>query len=667
MSYQRILVKVGKKSNIKLSKAIAERAITIQETFYKINSKQFDLLIIEGINEQLDEVQKIVDACNEKKLDMVVFGSSRVAKEYNIKKIETIEELQQIVYEKTGVNVFTDINKRVKSSEEKKQDNSVENNNEFNDAQADESTHTDTKDEKASNEVESNSEIAHKVQEEHKRIEAEQQRNIAELKKRETELNRKVENLQEEKNDLLRKISKTQEEISKVTNRKDEEIRVQKEECNRAIEENKKLTNKVQELSNKISELDEQSLEVEKCNDKIAELESSIERYKNDIGELRDTNQEYRDKVVKKSTMVDGYQRVTKNIIDALYIQTKSNKEIRESLTRVKEEKERIEINANSLSSNNRNEMDRLANENIKLKSEAKSVENKLNEELRNKNEEIVKLNGEVNKWRARAVNNNNGEIDETIIVKECNSRIITVTGSGSNGITTTAMTIAETLSSTNNVVFIDLDMDMPMADAWFMKNPVIEGNSMKNTGLAMFLEEGIGKIRDSLNNMNNLEYCGALIKVKINRGGQLRYLSGIYYDIEEEKVYTANYSELFDALSEKFEYIIIDMGKLGRNRLSKRLYKAISDIAYKNIVVTENDVFEIRNFKARLDMLHIKTDNINWLINRSKTTAVADRIKTMLYGYKYGVVPNVELQENVESFNKNSLTKSKFYLAVEI
>ena len=107
-------------------------------------------------------------------------------------------------------------------------------------------------------------------------------------------------------------------------------------------------------------------------------------------------------------------------------------------------------------------------------------------------------------------------------------SQVITVFGSGSFGITTTAMSLAQKLAATSKVLYIDFDLVSPMADSWFKINPIINNipgtmnGSIQNSGLGLFIEHGINIISQHMNNIIKL--------VNKTKGGGLHYLSGLYY-----------------------------------------------------------------------------------------------------------------------------------------
>lgn len=238
-------------------------------------------------------------------------------------------------------------------------------------------------------------------------------------------------------------------------------------------------------------------------------------------------------------------------------------------------------------------------------------------------------------------------------------SQIITVFGSGSFGITTTAMSLAQKLSATSKVLYIDFDLVSPMADSWFKRSPILNNipgtvnGSLHNTGLGLFIEQGVDTIGKFTSKI--------IIPVSNTKGGGIHYLSGLYYRPDAYKLATANYDEFFSILGNNFQYIIIDFGRLGSSEISDQLIKAVSDISFKNIVVTTTNNFEIRNFKNKLNDLHIRLDNVAWLFNMCTTTALDPKVKELVKPCSYDMLPRMEQYGAQENFLRVNLTRDRF------
>lgn len=243
-------------------------------------------------------------------------------------------------------------------------------------------------------------------------------------------------------------------------------------------------------------------------------------------------------------------------------------------------------------------------------------------------------------------------------------SQIVTVFGSGSFGITTTAMSLAQRLAATSKVLYIDFDLVSPMADSWFKINPIVNNipgtmnGSIQNSGLGLFVEHGVNIISQHMNNIIKL--------VNKTKGGGLHYLSGLYYRPDSYKLATANYEELFNLLGSNFQYIVIDFGRLGCSEIGDQLIKVVTDIASRNIVVTTTNLFEVRNFKSKLNNLNINMNSIAWLFNMCTTTALDTKIKDSISPCRYDMLPRMEQYGTQENFLRTSLTRDRFGLFVD-
>lgn len=261
-------------------------------------------------------------------------------------------------------------------------------------------------------------------------------------------------------------------------------------------------------------------------------------------------------------------------------------------------------------------------------------------------------------------INSGNG-----IQIPPCNytgkGMIIPVFGSGSVGITTTAMSLATKLASSARVLYIDFDMVEPKADGWFKETPlvkdipeVIELGS-KATGLGILMEKQVTFF---------LTYMSTIIKRIANaKAGSLDYISGLHVRPDIIKLISADYTTFFNVCGNNYTYVIVDLGRLGSSEINDKVIKMVSDIAYRNVVVTNNNKFVVRNFKAKL--LTNKIDNkIMWLLNMCENTSVDDMTKKGISPFEYGLVPfSMDLFGKNSDFSKTRLTRDKFDLFLKM
>lgn len=239
---------------------------------------------------------------------------------------------------------------------------------------------------------------------------------------------------------------------------------------------------------------------------------------------------------------------------------------------------------------------------------------------------------------------------------------IIPVFGCGSFGITTTAMSIAQKLSQTASVLFIDFDIVLPKADGWFNRNPIIkeipDGNPMNTnqTGLGLFLDRQVGYF---------LQYSNYIINniaSSTKGGGKLDYISGLYVKQDPIKLISADYTTFFNFCGNGYDYVIVDMGKLGCSDIGDQLIRMVSSIAYRNVVVTTNDKFEVRNFSVKLTQNRIDKSNTFWLLNVCENTKnLEEQVKKCIRPANYSMMPfSMDLYGKRLGFSNNKLTRDR-------
>lgn len=247
-------------------------------------------------------------------------------------------------------------------------------------------------------------------------------------------------------------------------------------------------------------------------------------------------------------------------------------------------------------------------------------------------------------------------------IVYNGRASLIPVFGSGSYGITTTAQSIMQKLGTNTKVLYLDFDLVSAKADAWFGKIPLckkvpgINVNDRRMTGLGIFYERGI---QDFINNYDNI-----VNMIERNRTGAIDYVSGIYYRVDNVKVTTADYSTLLNYLGSMYDYIIIDLGRLGSSDINDRLIKLITDAAGKSVAVTTSDIFDVRSFRARLQENNIIIANIAWLLNMCNSTSIEDKIKQLITPAQFGLmITDTSMYGSREKFTRNKVNKDKLEL----
>lgn len=493
------------------------------------------------------------------------------------------------------------------------------------------------------------------------------------------EYDNKLEKAQEEKDDILKnqslmqsELNELQDKLLKLQSRLDSEV-----EYKNSLYSNEKLTIlKLISINNQLEllkeEKDKLSTELQDNIEQIDKLTSENDTYRTEIQKLKLEQSESEIKFEKQlSDAMDttnksnsGYEKKIKelqNNISSLENQIKINESrTKQEVTKLKQtlastqsrlsttesELQQKESDYNSLlmqSSADSSGVAALTSTNQALERLNKSLTEKLNKatkELSALKSDHIKVSSQLENYKQQcsqlndtlssltSIGGTGVQTGATIrpIRYESTARIVTVMGSGSFGVTTTAMSIADRLSVTSSVLYVDFDMVSPQADTWFKKSPLCRNvpganpTDIKSSGLGIFYELGIGIFSKYAGNI--------IIKCLQTKGGGIDYLSGCYYRVESSKVIIADYSNLLNILGQKYDYIIVDMGRLGSSELGDQIIKAFTEISSKNVVVTPQDQFNIRNFILKLNENSINTMNISWLLNMCNTTTLNNKIK---------------------------------------
>lgn len=243
----------------------------------------------------------------------------------------------------------------------------------------------------------------------------------------------------------------------------------------------------------------------------------------------------------------------------------------------------------------------------------------------------------------------------------ESMATIIPVIGYGGFGVTTTAMSLASKLAMTSKVLFLDFDLVRPCADAWFTHSPYIKNPKLPPnrswTALSIFYELGIRALMDNLNS--------ALTLREKTKGGGIYYFAGAYNRIDSSKLATADYSGLLKLLGDNYQYIVVDMGMIGRSEVNDLIIKRFVEVSRKSVLVTIPDGFEIRSIKERLRDIGMDKGEIAvklaWLLNKCETTVIDDKVKRQIPS-AYGLITNEPgFVRNKDKFSKAKITRDKF------
>lgn len=499
------------------------------------------------------------------------------------------------------------------------------------------------------------------------------------------EYTEKINEINTERDKLVLKLNEMQSNIEGLHNKIEDLSMLADTEATLRINTFDKLKtaiNKIVDLSDKLNllknERDELQIKFDRIYNENKENSETINNLKKEAVLLK-ANSDEADKRVELATK---YSEEEKNKIEEQLSEIKAKLSVTEQQLNQKEAQYIQLVTASGMDANGASalvETNKTLEGITKTLREQLGAASKENESLKRK---VTEANAAISSYKSQvnqlsnaikdAASNGGGGvaayIGSSMLIKPINytgkATIIPVFGSGSYGITTTAMSLATKLGATSRVLYIDFDIVSPRADAWFnimplcRRVPGINPQDRKMTGLGIFYELGIQVFQSNFENIVNT--------VDKTKGGGIDYLSGVYYRVDTIKLATSAYTELFNFIASKYQYIIVDLGRLGNSDINDRLIKIITDITDKSVCVTTSDRFDIRTFKTKLVESSIDASKIAWLINMCSSTNIDEKTKDIIKPAQYGIIlTDTALYGAREKFTRNKLNKDKFELFI--
>lgn len=310
---------------------------------------------------------------------------------------------------------------------------------------------------------------------------------------------------------------------------------------------------------------------------------------------------------------------------------------------------------------------------NINLRSQLRAKSEELERGVRERaelNATIRKLNEDKNGLSntiKTMTNGMQGGISQKIMIPKINYNgknfVIPVFGSGSYGTTTTAMSLAYKFAEKASTLYIDFDLVSPKCDVWFRKPPLCNiPNSYDNgkdysTSLGIFFEKGA---RYFLDNYGHIVFNR--LKTKY---GTLDYLTGVYAKIDTYKFMAADFSTLLTSLGNTYQYVIIDMGRLGSSELTDAIIagitRAVCERGNRCVAVTTPNNIEVRNLRKKIMEVGIDISSIAWLVNMSKSNKIDDKaLKNIRPALASTMIFDPDLYGLTQTFQEENRSRNK-------
>lgn len=523
------------------------------------------------------------------------------------------------------------------------------------------------------------------------------------------EINKKVEEEQIKNNELQKQIENEKEQFEKIKQEKEKLEETLKEKENDILKINEELETIKQEIqSNDMSEivkgketqikdlqdkLDTNSKNYVSCyNQKINCINEIIkikDLYLESIHSLKGQEEWLEKDKNELQEQIANYQKEIQNLNEKIETLEFSNEELKDSkelvnslnakLNEMKElvsqrEEEIQDLKIDMEDAENRlAEYDSLNIEELEDKYKVEQDKNKqllkqiatLKENNTNDSEELFstktinrKLERELNQLKltlAQNVNSNsNCELDCNYMGR---AKVISVCGSGSYGITNTTISIAKNLKG--SVLIMDLDCLSPKVDSWLHSNPIHTNlpdiaRITNKTSFGALIEKGLDYV---------MEYEKEILApISKNDKLKLDYFSGIYEECEPSKLMQINFTYFMNYIGNKYDYIVVDLGKLNATQIGTMLYKMFSKIAYKNVIVTLNDAIDVRSMLLKLSRLKINDTNMLWLLNFATSNVLDTNITKNIRTNKiFALSKSLKIYGEQMDFMQVSILKDQF------
>lgn len=464
------------------------------------------------------------------------------------------------------------------------------------------------------------------------------------IKKAEDRIRDLEEKLSEERNNSAEQLNKINEQLEEIR-----ELEEKASQLNESLESIEKLRAEASEeienlngvISGKDSEIIELKINEENLNSKIEELEDKlnnneqvanlskeVERLEDTVDELRSTVEEKEQKINSMVDHIGGGVEVIDSIKENNNTLVAVNKGLQEKI-------------------------ENLEGENGVLQSDNKKLNNSINalrESERQLRDNLKAMAG---------INMTDGEISVAPIKYSGNAKMIHVFGHGSYGTTTTAMSTAVKQGQNAKVIVVDMDITSPSFDQWTKKSPYVVSQpgvpKMLQTGLGVLIKKGFKAFMVSAN---------AIGTIQSNKSGAIDYITGLYGTVPSREIAAAQFSELLNYLGEKYDYIVIDSGRIGESFLHDSLIKELCSVSYANIyVVNGSSPLQINSAMVKIKNSGITLSRVSVLLNMCTNSGISEAVKKMLSGMKYEIMhAETELVfKNAPYFTDIALTKEKF------
>lgn len=249
--------------------------------------------------------------------------------------------------------------------------------------------------------------------------------------------------------------------------------------------------------------------------------------------------------------------------------------------------------------------------------------------EVKRRDDTISRLEEEKNRMEVtnKSLSRNMASAEKLMIQVQYTSKasIIPVFSSGSYGSTTMAVSIAKRLPG--KVLLLDFDCVNPKIDPWFEINPLIKTLDglvgMEQTAFTALIKKGVDYV---------IEHRDEIFRsVSKKKGNEVVYFSGTYTEIDLSEFASVDFQQFLNFVGSEYNYIVVDLGRIGGNDNTNALIRMFNSISWRNVMVCLHDKYDLRTTYITSKNHKINYTKTIWALNMAKSTKLDDSMKKIL------------------------------------
>ena len=120
------------------------------------------------------------------------------------------------------------------------------------------------------------------------------------------------------------------------------------------------------------------------------------------------------------------------------------------------------------------------------------------------------------------------------------------------------------------------------------------------------------------------------------------------------------DWNQLLNYLGNCYNYIVVDLGRLGGSESQTGLIKMFNRISYNDIAVCMHSDGDVRSMMIRLKSNNINNDKVVWLLNLAENNKMTPTMKKAMVEGRYTImVRSMGIYNKQQRFDKASVLKA--------